>query len=194
MVKQVQQTKAPLITSDMLISEVVEKYPQAGVILSGYGLGCVGCGASGFETIEAGATGHGFDKEMVEMMLKDVNEIAEIQNKEKDDSPLQITKEAALAIKKFKEKSGKGEYDLRISIMDGGCSGKSYKFRLDKKNKEDKFIEKNGERILLDKEAFEALKGGKIDYIESLEGSGFKVYNPNAHHTCGCGSSFNLNE
>ena len=65
-----------LITKNMLLSEVIEKYPDIAVILTGYGLHCVGCHFSNIDTIESGAKIHGLNDEVIEMMLKDVNTIA----------------------------------------------------------------------------------------------------------------------
>ncbi len=65
-----------LITKNMLISEVIKKYPEVSVIFMGYGLHCIGCIISEFETIEQGAKAHGLDDEEIDFMIKDVNEIA----------------------------------------------------------------------------------------------------------------------
>lgn len=65
-----------LITKNMLLSDIIEKYPKVALILTGYGLHCVGCEFSKFDTIESGAKIHGLTHEELEMMLKDVNAIA----------------------------------------------------------------------------------------------------------------------
>ena len=181
-----------LISGDMNIGTVVEKYPRVAAIFTGYGLHCTGCHGSNSETIEAGAAGHGMDEETIALMLRDANKIALADAEDtKNDSELKITSKAAQNVTEFiKQSKKKGGY-LRISIIDGGCSGKSYNFALEnnRKNK-DTIIEKNGAKFILDKSSYEQLKGSKIDYLESLQGSGFKIHNPNANHTCGCGSSF----
>ena len=74
-----QETKL-LITKDMLVSEIIERYPQVAPILQGYGLHCVGCGMSGFDTLENGIKIHGMDKETFTMLLKDVNTVASKKN------------------------------------------------------------------------------------------------------------------
>ena len=63
------------ITKKMLMSEVIEKYPETVPILLGYGLHCVGCGYSGLDTLEKGAKLHGFSDEEITLMLNDINEI-----------------------------------------------------------------------------------------------------------------------
>ena len=69
-----------LITKDMPIMELVEKYPNIVPILMGYGLHCVGCSFSQLDTLENGAKIHGMDNESFEMMLKDVNTIISEEN------------------------------------------------------------------------------------------------------------------
>ena len=67
------QNQKPLITKDMLIMDILEKYPQIAPILMGYGLHCVGCSFSSFDTLEGAINIHGMDDETFEMLLKDVN-------------------------------------------------------------------------------------------------------------------------
>jgi len=64
------------ITKNTLINEVLEKYPESAVILTGYGLHCVGCSFSGFDTLEGAIKIHGMSKEEFDLMLKDLNTIA----------------------------------------------------------------------------------------------------------------------
>ena len=65
-----------LITKDMLLDDIVKKYPETIMILMGYGLHCVGCIVSEIETIEQGAKIHGLDDKEIDFMLKDLNAIA----------------------------------------------------------------------------------------------------------------------
>ncbi len=76
------EKKTEIITKDTLISEILEKYPEAAEILIGYGLMCVGCPAAAIETIEQGALGHGLTKKSVKMILKDLNKIIKNENKQ----------------------------------------------------------------------------------------------------------------
>ncbi len=64
-------------TKDMLVMDIIEKYPEVTPILMGYGLHCVGCSFSSHDTLESGARLHGMDDEIIEMMLRDVNLIIE---------------------------------------------------------------------------------------------------------------------
>ena len=70
-----QTSKKQLITKDMLLLEVIEKYPETMPVLIGYGLHCVGCAFSSFDTLENGVKIHGMDEETFEMMLRDLNSL-----------------------------------------------------------------------------------------------------------------------
>jgi iron-sulfur cluster assembly accessory protein len=81
---------------------------------------------------------------------------------------------------------------LRLGVKGGGCSGFSYSMQFDnEKGLMDKSFEFDGLTLLVDGTSFMYLDGVTVDYLETLEGSGFKFDNPNVKSTCGCGSSFN---
>jgi iron-sulfur cluster assembly protein len=83
---------------------------------------------------------------------------------------------------------GKG---FRVLVAPGGCSGMSYDFSLEKEPKEnEKTLDKKGVKVFINDESSKLLSGAEIDYVDSLQGAGFKVNNPNAKSTCGCGDSF----
>jgi iron-sulfur cluster insertion protein len=80
---------------------------------------------------------------------------------------------------------------LRVSVEGGGCSGFQYRFDLvAERDAEDFVIEKGGARVLVDPISLGLLNGSEIDFVEELMGSTFKVKNPNATASCGCGTSF----
>ncbi|MEM9329762.1 MAG: iron-sulfur cluster insertion protein ErpA [Pseudomonadota bacterium] len=82
---------------------------------------------------------------------------------------------------------------LRISVEGGGCSGFSYKFDLvDSQEDDDLIIEGHGGRILIDEMSLIYMGGSQIDFVDDLMGQAFKVNNPNAVASCGCGTSFSL--
>jgi iron-sulfur cluster assembly accessory protein len=86
------------------------------------------------------------------------------------------------------EKPGLG---LRVAVTAGGCSGHSYGLYFDESNDPtDHVIEAEGFNIYVDANSLPLLNGSTIDFVDTLQGSGFKVENPNATGTCGCGSSF----
>lgn len=80
---------------------------------------------------------------------------------------------------------------LRIAVVGGGCSGFSYSMAFDNNlNGTDKVFEFDGLKVFIDQASMLYLQGTEVDYVETLEGSGFKFNNPNVRTTCGCGSSF----
>lgn len=182
-----------LIKRDMTIGDVTETYPQCAEVFMEYGLHCVGCHVAFWETIEEGARGHGMDEETIDCMIRDANTIAQ-ESKEQTDkqtSQVKITQAAVNRAKEMIKKEDKIGHVFRIAVIEGGCSGFSYQFTLEQEPKEDdEFISQDDLLIVIDKESLDKLSGCTIDYIDTLASSGFKVYNPNASTTCGCGSSF----
>ncbi len=82
---------------------------------------------------------------------------------------------------------------LRVSVSGGGCSGFQYGFDLvDEQNDDDLIIERDGVRVVIDPVSLPFLEGSEIDYVDSLIGAAFKVHNPNATSSCGCGTSFSI--
>ena len=82
---------------------------------------------------------------------------------------------------------------LRISVKGGGCSGFQYAFDIDKARAEDDLvIERDGAVILVDSVSLEYMKGSEVDFVDDLMGQSFKVKNPNAVASCGCGVSFTV--
>jgi iron-sulfur cluster insertion protein len=82
---------------------------------------------------------------------------------------------------------------LRTFVQGGGCSGFSYGFTLDENMNEDDFeIPLEKFKVLVDAMSMQYLQGASIDYHESLQGSEFKITNPGAKSTCGCGASFSV--
>ena len=88
----------------------------------------------------------------------------------------------------------KDKFDFfRITVLGGGCAGFQYKFDFDnKKNDEDILFETNKISVLVDKISLDLINGSKIDYVNELIGSSFKVTNPKSSSSCGCGTSFSL--
>jgi iron-sulfur cluster assembly accessory protein len=183
---QTQQLNGP-ISRNMTIGELVQQYPSVVEVLLDEGVHCVGCGASYFETIEQGLAGHGKSDEEIDDVVKRLNEAIPKEDGNKEE--LIVTEKAASKLKELlKDKQGMA---LRISVLKGGCSGYQYEFAFDDEtNKDDKVFTISDVKFVIDNESFSKLKGARIDYLDSLTGAGFKVSNPNASHTCGCGQSF----
>ena len=98
------------------------------------------------------------------------------------------------ALKRIVEVSSKNKKKFfRISIDGGGCQGFSYKFNFDDKISEnDKVLDYNEVKILIDSTSLEFINNAKLDFVEDMIGSYFKVSNPKATSTCGCGVSFSV--
>jgi len=79
---------------------------------------------------------------------------------------------------------------LRVQVAKGGCSGLHYEMTLDEKKEGDAVVERDGMHFFVDAESVSYLRGATLDFSGGLTGTGFRVVNPNASRTCGCGSSF----
>ena len=107
---------------------------------------------------------------------------------------IQITDEAKAKLQTLMKEEGKdsGAF-VRVGVNSGGCSGLSYDLGFDtNENKDDKFFEDNGIKIVVNKKSYLYLIGTILDYSGGLNGKGFVFNNPNASRTCGCGESFAL--
>jgi iron-sulfur cluster assembly protein len=85
------------------------------------------------------------------------------------------------------ENSPKG---LRVQVAKGGCSGLHYEMTLDERKEGDAVVERDGMQFFIDGDSVPHLRGSTLDFSGGLTGTGFRVVNPNASRTCGCGSSF----
>ena len=106
--------------------------------------------------------------------------------------PVTVSASAAKRIAAILAGEGGGAM-LRLAVTGGGCSGFQYNFALDEtRMDEDLFIEQGGARILIDPVSLDFLAGAEIDFTDGLIGQAFKVNNPNATASCGCGTSFSV--
>jgi len=86
-----------------------------------------------------------------------------------------------------------GDAMLRLAVTGGGCSGFQYNFAIDEiRLDDDILLERDGAKILIDPMSLDFLKGSEIDFTDDLIGQAFKVNNPNATSSCGCGTSFSV--
>ena len=82
---------------------------------------------------------------------------------------------------------------LRVVVSGGGCSGFQYGFDFDSAVNEDDFVfERDGAKVVIDEVSLELLEGSEIDFVDDLMGAYFKIENPNATSSCGCGTSFSI--
>ncbi len=105
---------------------------------------------------------------------------------------LTLSAAAARRIQAIGEKEGR-PLMLRVAVEGGGCSGFQYQFDLvDTAEADDLKIERDGAAALVDEISLVLLKGSEIDYVDELAGAEFKIRNPNAKSSCGCGVSFSI--
>jgi iron-sulfur cluster assembly accessory protein len=104
---------------------------------------------------------------------------------------LNLTDSAQAAVNRFMTDAEQPVIGLRIAVTGGGCSGMQYAMALEQEKKDEDTIVECGEiKILVDPQSLPLLDNVTVDFLDSMEGSGFKFTNPNATNTCGCGSSF----
>eukprot|EP00897_Mesotaenium_endlicherianum_P001100 jgi/Mesen1/10991/ME000097S10576 len=109
-----------------------------------------------------------------------------------DDSGLIITDGCVRRLEELRKEEGNADLMLRLSVEGGGCSGFQYTFTLDtRQNPDDRVVEKDGAKVLVDDISFSFVKGATVDFGEELIRSAFQVVsNPNSASSCGCGTSF----
>ena len=107
---------------------------------------------------------------------------------------IQFTDLGAQKVQEFL--AGQGEVSekagLRVGVKGGGCSGFQYQLAFDERKDGDVVFESHGLKLLVDGPSLPYVDGSQIDYVESLQGAGFQVNNPNVVAACGCGSSFRV--
>lgn len=105
---------------------------------------------------------------------------------------LKITESASLRMTELLKEEGQTDHTrVRVFVQGGGCSGMEYGFTFDdEKNEDDWEIPAGTANVLVDTMSMQYLENAEIDYVEDLNGARFKINNPQAQTTCGCGSSF----
>ncbi|MEM7387359.1 MAG: iron-sulfur cluster assembly accessory protein [Verrucomicrobiota bacterium] len=101
---------------------------------------------------------------------------------------IRVTDHAAGQLKQLVE--GKPGQGLRLSVSKGGCAGWQYQMKIDAPQPDDTIFSENGGKIIVDPESLKMLDGSTVDFSDSLSDGGFKITNPQAARSCGCGTSF----
>ena len=182
-----------MITKDMTIESIFSTFPgksqKLAQAIQAAGLNCVGCQAATWETLEAGMLGHGFADSDVDSLLAKLNSILAEQE---DLSSISMTERAVKKFQEILEDDGREKTGLRFGIRAGGCSGFEYTLDYsDEASSDDVVFTSFGQEIHVHNSMVEKLMGSNIDYVEGLHGAGFKISNPNAKSSCGCGKSQN---
>jgi iron-sulfur cluster assembly protein len=125
-----------------------------------------------------------------------VNDLVELHPSVAEDTPiLTVTPAAVGIIRALKEQRQIPNHALRVFVSGGGCSGMQYGMAFEEIAQDyDRVVEVDGVRLLVDPTSLMYLKGAIIDFVDSLMGGGFRIDNPNAVSTCGCGHSFRTQE
>lgn len=107
-----------------------------------------------------------------------------------------LSDKAAAEIKSIMEQNGGTFHGVRVFVAGGGCSGLSYGMQIadEPASSEDLVFEDTGVKVIVDMGSHQYLDGASIDFDDSLQGGGFRINNPNAAKSCGCGSSFSTEE
>ncbi len=115
---------------------------------------------------------------------------------ERADVFVSLTETAAAKVKELQAGEPKGEADvLRVAVQGGGCSGFEYALGFDRGIQEgDVVVEEHGVTVVIDPFSAPYLRGAEIDFLNGIQESGFKISNPNAASSCGCGHSFQVEE
>jgi len=179
------------IHRQLTIESILSMFPQKAQRLSqeitNAGLHCVGCQAATWETLEAGMLGHGMDDAAITRLVDRLNALLEEKT---DATTITITARAAKKYLEILADEGKQGWGLRFEERMAGCNGFEYALDYSEKAElNDITYESQGLKIHINKGMASRLLGSEIDFVDGLQGSGFKVSNPNVRSSCGCGTS-----
>jgi iron-sulfur cluster assembly protein len=108
-----------------------------------------------------------------------------------DERLIKVSSSAAEKVSSLLTKQGRPQGVLRVAVVGGGCSGLQYKMDLqDAPAARDILVESSGVKVVVDPKSALYVTGSELDYVDALQGGGFKVTNPNAATSCSCGESF----
>jgi len=184
------------VTKNMVIQQVFDSNPgksqKLAQIMSNAGINCVGCSASTDETIEQGMISHGLSLQEVEVVVTNLNKAITdktTSNETETKEGVTVSNFAAVKVKGFRKAPG----DMfKITLNEGSC-GFTYGFKFKNKRDDDEVeYESNGVKILINKSDVPKLKGMELDFVDGMQGAGFKILNPNVKGSCGCGSSVHI--
>lgn len=189
-----ENSKKQKIHRHMTIDQILSMFPNKAQRLSqeitNAGLHCIGCHAATWETLEAGMLGHGLKEEDIQRLVDRLNDLLDAP--ESDPTTITMTSRAAQKFLQILTEEEKVGWGLRFGDRMSGCSGFEYILDYSERpNPDDQVFESMGIQIHVDKASLKRLLGSEIDYVDALQGSGFKISNPQAKSSCGCGSSHN---
>ncbi|MBA3602431.1 MAG: iron-sulfur cluster assembly accessory protein [Parachlamydiaceae bacterium] len=188
-----EQKSEQKISRDMTIESILTMFPHKAQRISheitSAGLHCVGCHAATWETLEAGMLGHGMSEDSIDRLVGKLNAILQAES---DPSTISLTPRAAKKFMEILAEEGKQGWGMRFEERMAGCSGFEYVLDYSEKaNEDDQVFESHGIQIHVEKKTVPQKLGTEIDFVEGLNGAGFKISNPNQKSSCGCGNSHN---
>ena len=163
------------IKKEMFIGEVIAKYPEVADVMLSYGLHCIGCHVGAYESINDGALAHGADTKKIEKLIKEMNEtVVDVKTKE-----ISLSDSAAKKFKELLKDDKKEGYGLKLTVLkENGLENYDLDFA-EKPSSNDEVFEEKGLKIFIDKKLLKKVKGMRINYVEDMMGSGFRIFNPN---------------
>lgn len=179
------------VVRDMTIEEIFSSFPHKSQLLAqeitNTGLHCVGCQAATWETLEAGMLSHGYKDQEIDALVERLNTIL---SQKVDMTSISLTPKAAEKYRLILKEEGKEGWGLRFGDRAAGCSGFEYILDYSEKASDDDTVFlSEGIAIHVHNALVERLMGSLIDFVDGLNGSGFKITNPNVKGSCGCGKS-----
>lgn len=179
------------ITAGMTIGDIFSKFPhksqRLAQAMTNAGLHCSSCSAATWETLEAGMIGHGMPETAIQKLVDELNKIL---GEEVKLDTISVSARAAKKFKEFAAEEGMPGAALRFGDSAGGCGGFQYILDFaDKADADDAIFHSEGLDIYVKKGMLNRLVGSSIDYVDGLQGAGFKISNPNVRSSCGCGTS-----
>jgi iron-sulfur cluster assembly accessory protein len=180
----------------MTIGDIFTSFPQKSQLLAQAmtqaGLHCTSCSAATWETLEAGMFGHGMAQAAIDQLVQKLNKIVEEELPPSSEQAYSIvlTPKAAHKFREFAREEGVENPSLRFGDTAGGCSGFQYVLDFSEGAEEkDAIFHSEGIEIHIKKGMLPRLTGCVIDYVDALQGAGFKISNPNVKSACACGTS-----
>lgn len=185
------EQEKPLISAQMTISEIFANFPEKSQRLAqemaNFGLQCAGCSAANTETLEVGVLSHGYTPQDLELLM---SKMQEILDEPLNSTTIAFTKRGAERFKQVLISENKQGYGLRLSDKPGGCGGFEYVLDFSEKASDsDEVFHSHGIEIHVAKDKLGRLIGAQVDFVDGLNGSGFKISNPNVQGSCSCGRS-----
>ncbi|PCI76333.1 iron-sulfur cluster assembly accessory protein [Candidatus Aerophobetes bacterium] len=179
------------VSAEMTIADIFSTFPEKSQRLaqemSNFGLQCAGCAASTLETLEVGVLSHGYSEQELESLIKSLNAIID---EPLDSTTISFTPKGAERFKEVLKGENKEGWGLRLSDKPGGCGGFEYILDFSEKaSDEDTVFLSHGIEIYVAKARLSRLLGALVDYVDGLNGAGFKISNPNVQGSCSCGRS-----